>query len=180
MKLRGMISLCLLAVALSSSCRMAEVLIGNERAGTVDRLWSDVPPVAGAQKADLAIPLGARLLIRAAMQGRVSFIAFTSDRKAQDVQDFYTRERMKAAGWTAAEEGCVSDSESEEAQGAVCFFTRKDGRKEEGLAIIVAEDPEKKETHIFYARIDATPDTKSSESSDRVSRTDQERKRSFH
>ena len=53
------------------SCRMVESLTGGEKAGTVSSLWPDVPPFAGATKADLAIPLGARLMLRAAMQGKI-------------------------------------------------------------------------------------------------------------
>ena len=154
------------ALLMGSSCRMAEVLAGNERAGTVDQLWADVPPIDGAKKADLAIPLAARLIIRAMMAGKLNFIAFTTDRTAEQVQAFYSKARMSSAGWTAAEQGCVGDTESEDAQGGVCFFVRKSGVKEEGLAIIVAEDPEKRETHVFYARIDVTPDQRSIDAGD--------------
>lgn len=161
---RKTVLLCVLAFTICSSCRMAEVLAGNERAGTVDNLWSDVPPIAGAKKADLAIPLAARLLIRTMMQGKVNFIAFTSDRTARQVQDFYTNERMQAAGWTPAEQGCVGDTESRDGLGGTCLFTRKSAGKEEGLAIIVAEDPETSQTHIFYARIDVTPDPRNTTS----------------
>lgn len=148
--------LLILLVGVVISCRMIETLTGNEKAGTVSSLWPDVPPLEGAQKADLQIPLGARLALRAAMQGKINFIAFTTDKSAQDVQNFYNNERMKAAGWTPNEKGCVGDTEDKKGQGAVCFFTRKDGNKQEGLAIIVAQDEKTKQTHIFYARIDMT------------------------
>jgi hypothetical protein len=133
---------------------MIETLTGNDKAGTVDSLWPDVPPIEGATKADLAIPLGARLLIRAAMQGKVNFIAFTTDKSAQDVQNFYTPERMKSVGWKASEKGCVSDTEEKKSQGAVCFFNRQDGSKKEGLAIVLAQDEKSKQTDIFYVRVD--------------------------
>lgn len=135
---------------------MIDTLTGNGKAGTVDSLWPDVPPFEGATKADLAIPLGARLMIRAAMQGKVNFIAFTTNKSAQAVQDFYTKERMKSEGWTANDKGCVSDTEDKESQGAVCFFNRKDGGKEEGLAIVLAQDEKSKQTDIFYVRADLT------------------------
>ena len=140
---------------------MLETLAGNESAGTVDSLWADVPDFAGAEKAELAIPLGARLIVRTAMQGKVNFIAFTTTRRSEEVQGFYTKERMAAEGWTTAEKGCVGDKdESSESTGAVCLFERKDGSKEEGLAIIVAEDTETRKTNIFYVRIDTTPEWK--------------------
>jgi hypothetical protein len=113
-----------------------------------------VPPLAGATKADLEIPLGARLAIRAMMQGKINFIAFTTDQSAQDVQDFYSNERMKAAGWTPSDKGCVGDTEDKDTQGAVCLFKRKDGTKEEGLAIVLAQDEKTKKTEIFYVRIE--------------------------
>ena len=138
------------------SCRMAESLTGGEKAGTVSSLWPDVPPFAGATKADLAIPLGMRLILRAAMQGKINFIAFTTPRSAQEVKDFYSADLMKSAGWTPNDKGCIGDTEDQKNEGAVCFFQRQDGEKKEGLAIIVAEDQKTKQTDIFYARIDLT------------------------
>ncbi|MEP6570355.1 MAG: hypothetical protein ABJC10_11335 [Acidobacteriota bacterium] len=138
------------------SCRMVESLTGGEKAGTVSSLWLDVPPFPGAAKSDLAIPLGARLMLRAAMQGKINFIAFTTSKSAQDVKDFYSAGLMKSAGWTPSENGCVGDTQDEKNQGAACFFERQDGAAKEGLAIIVAEDQKTKQTDIFYARIDLT------------------------
>jgi hypothetical protein len=136
---------------------MVDTLTGNGKAGTVDALWPDVPPIAGATKTDLAIPLGARMIIRTAMQGKVNFIAFTCEKSPQEVQDFYTKERMKAAGWEANERGCIGDTEDQKSsQGAICLFNRQDGKKKEGLAIVLAQDQKSKQTDIFYARVDLT------------------------
>jgi hypothetical protein len=146
----------LLVIAVALSCRFAESLTGNPKAGTVSSLWPDVPPFAGATKADLEIPLGARLAIRAFMQGKINFIAFTTDQSATDVQTFYSKERMKQAGWTPSDKGCVGDTEDKDNHGAVCLYARKDGNKEEGLAIVVAHDEKTKKTQIFYVRIDLT------------------------
>ena len=143
------------------ACRMVESLTGGEKAGTVNSLWSDVPSFVGATKADLEIPLGARLALRVAMQGKIDFIAFTTTSSAQDVKDFYNAERMKAAGWTPNEKGCIGDTSDQKNQGVVCLFQRKDGDKKEGLAIITAEDQKTKLTNIFYARIDMTQPTPS-------------------
>jgi len=144
----------ILVLAVAISCRFAETLTGDSKAGTVSSLWPDVPPLAGATKADLEIPLGARLAIRAVMQGKINFIAFTTDQSAQEVQDFYSNERMKAAGWTPSDKGCVGDTEDKDTHGAVCLFKRKDGKKEEGLAIVLAQDEKTKKTEIFYVRIE--------------------------
>jgi len=138
------------------SCKLSERLAGDKNAGTVSSLWPDVPPFQGATKADLEIPLGARLMIRTMMQGKVNFISFRTDKSAQDVKDFYSNDRMKAAGWKAHEKGCIGDTEDTQNRGAVCLFSRKDGSKEEGLAIVVAQDEKLPETNIFYARVDMT------------------------
>lgn len=152
------LSLFLACLFLCQSCRMAEVLTGDEKAGTVDTLWPDVPQMDGTKKADLAIPLAARLFIRTAMQGKVNFISYTTTHTARDVKDFYTDARMRSAGWKVGESGCISDSDNQDSTGLMCLYNRKNGSKDEGLAIVVAEDTKNHETHIFYARIDTTPD----------------------
>jgi len=151
----------ILLFAVGVSCRLAERLAGDPKAGTVSSLWPDVPPLAGTTKADLEIPLGARLAIRALMQGKINFIAFTTNQSPQEVQTFYSNERMKAAGWTPNEKGCVGDTEEKDTHGAVCFYKRKDGSKEEGLAIVVAQDEKTKQTEIFYVRIELPEPTPS-------------------
>src|ERR1044072_3436802 len=90
-----------LMFAVVISCKLSERLAGDKNSGTVSALWPDVPPFAGATKADLEIPLGARLMIRAMMRGKINFISFKTERPAQEVKDFYSALRMKAAGWTA-------------------------------------------------------------------------------
>jgi len=150
-----------LVLAVGISCRLAESLTGDPKAGTVNSLWPDVPPLAGATKADLQIPLGARLAIRALMQGKINFIAFTTDQSPQDVQNFYSNDRMKAAGWTPSEKGCVGDTEDKDTDGAICLYKRKDGKQEEGLAIVLAQDEKTKKTEIFYARIELPEPTPS-------------------
>ncbi len=145
-----------LLICVAVSCRMIETLNGNPKAGTVSSLWPDVPPFAGAKKADLEIPLGARLAIRAMFQGKINFIAFTTDKSAEDVKNFYSNDRMKAAGWKPNEKGCIGDAEDEKNQGAVCLYEKKSADQDEGLAIVLAQDEKTKETDIFYARIDLT------------------------
>jgi len=151
----------ILVLVVAISCRFTETLTGDPKAGTVSSLWPDVPPLPGATKADLEIPLGARLAIRAMMQGKINFIAFTTDQSAPAVQAFYSNERMKTAGWTPTDKGCVGDTDDKDTHGAVCLFKRKDGSKEEGLAIVLAQDEKTKKTEIFYVRIDVTQPTPS-------------------
>ena len=146
----------MLILGVAISCKLSERLAGDKNAGTVSELWSDVPPFQGATKAEIEIPLGMRLLIRGMTQGKVNFISFRTDKPAQEVKDFYSVERMKAAGWAANDKGCTGDTEDSKNHGAVCLFSKKNNGKEEALAIIVAQDEKLPDTNIFYARVDAT------------------------
>ena len=156
MRVTGSILALALVLGVGLSCRLAERLGGDKNSGTVSTLWPDVPPMEGATKSDMEIPLGARLLIRAVSQGNINFISFRTNKTAQEVKDFYSKDRMKAAGWSIDDKGCVGDTEDSQNHGAICLFNRKDGEKREGLAIIVAQDEKLPETNIFYARVDMT------------------------
>jgi hypothetical protein len=146
----------ILILGVAISCKLSERLAGDKNAGTVSELWPDVPPFQGATKAEIEIPLGMRLLIRGMTQGKVNFISFRTDKPAQEVKDFYSVDRMKAAGWIANDKGCTGDTEDTKNHGAICLFSKKNNGKDEALAIIVAQDEKQPDTNIFYARVDAT------------------------
>ena len=150
----------LVLVSTCISCRMVDTLVGSGKAGTVGSLWPDVPALAGATRTDLSLPLAARLAIRAAMDGKVNFIAFTTGMTPRDIQTFYSKDRMKSAGWNESAKGCVGDTDEKDTQGAMCFFDRKDASSHEGLAIVLAQDDKTKQTDVFYVRIDLTDDAK--------------------
>ena len=145
-----------LVFGVAISCKLSERLGGDKNAGTVSELRPDVPPLQGATKAEVEIPLGVRLLIRGMSQGKVNFISYRTNKSAQEVKDFYSNDRMKAAGWSANDKGCTGDMEDKNNHGAMCMFSRRDAGKEEALAIIVAQDEKLPETNIVYARIDTT------------------------
>ena len=146
----------ILIFGVAISCKLSERLAGDKNAGTVSALWPDVPPFQGATKAEIEIPLGMRLLIRGMTQGKVNFISFRTDKPAQEVKDFYSVDRMKAAGWNANDKGCTGDTEDTTNHGALCLFSKKNNGKDEALAIIVAQDEKLPDTNIFYARVDTT------------------------
>lgn len=146
----------------TSACGMVGSLLGGSSGGTVDELWSDVPPVPGATQADLEMPLAARLAIQAMLQGRMNFIAYTTDQTPNEVEALYTVETMQAQGWNVENTpGCVTDQS--EGLGAICFFGKEDGAQEEGLAIVIAIDDDTNETNVFYARIDLTEEAEETE-----------------
>jgi hypothetical protein len=127
-------------------------------AGTVSDLWSDVPPMDGATKADLQLPVFATLLIKTMAQGKADFIAYTIAKTADDVGKFYTPELMKANGWEAVggTNACNTMKDDKGNGFTMCSFSKKSDGKENILAIIAAPDEATKKTSIFYVRIDTS------------------------
>lgn len=144
------------ALIFTSACGMISSLLGGKSSGSVSDLWADVPRMDGMTKTDMEMPLAARLALQAMMQGRMDFIAYTTDATPQGVLDFYTTERMAGQGWTTQEgTGCFGDAETAD-EGTVCIFTKTTDGKNEILGIVAAKDVETNKTAIFFARVDAT------------------------
>jgi len=146
-------------------CGMLGSLLNNTSgSGTVSSLWSDVPPLQGAARTNLEMPLAFRLMIQAAFKGGIDYIAYTTNQTPDAVRNFYSVERMKSNGWQAADlsgtpgsqQSCVGDQQGAGSSGDLCLFAKQDGNKEVLLAIVVAEDAKTKQADVFYARIDAS------------------------
>ena len=157
MKRKSLAALLSVTMLLTMACGIVNTLTGGG-SGTTTSLWSDVPPFEGASKANLDLPLAAKIAVQAAFQGKLEFIAFTTGKGVQDVVDFYTADRMKSSGWTSESAGCTTGSTSTEGTpGAFCFYGKKEDAKQTGLVIVVTQDEKTKQTQIFYVRIDVTP-----------------------
>lgn len=148
---------------LSMACGMLDSLsstITGTTSGTVANLWSDVPPMQGATKADLGMPMLVQLAIKSVSQGRFEFIAFTTERSGDDVANYYSKDAMKAAGWDTPDlPGCTSGmigGSNQQQGGAFCVFGRKEDGKDIRLVIVALADDKTKKTQIYYARIDTT------------------------
>ncbi|HMK09784.1 MAG TPA: hypothetical protein VK449_12215 [Anaerolineales bacterium] len=139
------------------------------QAGTASSLWSDVPAYPGAEKVDLEMPLVIRLAVQAFSKsvmssagdasGNLEFIAFTTKDSAQQVQDFYTTDRMVSEGWDNRDDlGCgLTAAGGAQDVGGMCAFY-KTGDPQDSALFIVAASGENGETSVFYIRIDANPD----------------------
>jgi hypothetical protein len=144
------------ALVFTSACGMVSALLGGKSSGTVSDLWADVPRMDGMTKADMEMPLAARLALQAILQGRMDFIAYTTDVTPQAVLDFYSNERMTGQGWSSeGGAGCFGSGESVE-EGTICVFNKTTGDKSEVLAIVAAKDAEINKTAIFFARVDTS------------------------
>ncbi len=142
------------AMLMTMACSAISGLISGGGAGTVSDLWPDVPPFAGAAKANLELPLAAQIGLNAVLQGKFNFIAFTTKSQPADVSAFYTKQRMQVAGWAADSPGCNNSTSNGATNGAICIFTRKQAGKDIAVAIFVAKEDATKDTQIFYARVE--------------------------
>jgi hypothetical protein len=146
---------------------LGDIVAGGE-AGTAASLWSDVPPYPGASQVDLELPLVMRLAVEAASQaimsgagdagGDLEFIAFTTGDSGEQIQAYYTPDRMTGEGWADREDtGCGLTANAPEGVGGMCAFY-KEGQARDSILIIVAAPEDGGPTSIFYIRIDANPE----------------------
>ena len=147
------------------ACNLTSLIPGGGSAGTVSALWPDVPPFEGATRENIDMPLPIRVAMQAMLKGKLEFVVYTTTAAPQAVKDFYTKDRMTAAGWdpeksAGCEGGATGEAESEAATGNMCFFAKQEGGKEVGLVIMAVQDDNTKKTQIFYARVygEVTPE----------------------
>jgi hypothetical protein len=161
-----LLALCLvIGATLLNACGLAKSLLGNSSGGTVATLWPDVPPIDGATRADIEMPLAFRLMLQSAFKGGIDYIAYTTSKTPDDVRGFYTTERMQANGWKAADmsgnaqdqTSCAGDKSGDNSSsGALCLFSKEQDAQKLLLAIVVAQNQDTKQTDVFYARIDVS------------------------
>jgi hypothetical protein len=143
-----------LAMMMTMACGALTSLIGSGTAGTVNDLWADVPPMDGMTKANLQLPLAAQIGLNAALQGKFNFIAFTTKKLPNDVQAFYTKDRMRAAGWAGDSPGCSLSTSNGVANGGICIFSKTQAGKNIALAVFMAKEDPTKDLQIFFARVE--------------------------
>jgi len=169
MRTKAALSLITVVLLASLACGPLGSLPGASSAGTASSLWPDVPAFPGADKVDLEMPLVMRLAVEAASKavmseagdagGNFEFIAYTTNDAPEDVQAFYSNERMAAEGWSEDEApGCSTFATGEEeVGGGMCVFGKKGAEQDSALFIVIGTE-EGGETSVFYVRIDANPE----------------------
>ncbi len=152
-------------------CGVINTLVSNVAGGskgnTVASLWSDVPPLPGAQRLSLDMPVTMQLMIQGMIKASTNntdvnlngfdWIAYTTPQTPQAVTAFYT-DRMTAAGWASGNQmGCLGGSDTTNAMAGFCVFARgKTGEKQSILFIVPAQDDQSKQTTVFYVRMEGT------------------------
>jgi hypothetical protein len=122
---------------------------GLGSAKTVTAMWPDVPVIEGATQTEFEMPLVARGILKAMSVGAADAIGFATSKNKNDVEAFYTLERMKKNGWV--EGGCAAEAaktaaKNNEGGAAIasmlgdlnfCGFTKKEGTKDIVLILFV-------------------------------------------
>ena len=164
MKTKYLIALSAVMLVAAMGCGLLDSVVnqavsGGKPAGTVADLWSDVPKMDGMTKANMDLPLAAQLAIKAMTQGNFDFIAYTTNKTPQDVQKFYTADRMKAAGWDSENTGGCTDMSGStgSSAGGICIFEKTNANPNIALAIVIAQDDKTKQTQLFFVRVTETP-----------------------
>jgi hypothetical protein len=165
MQNKKILALWVLIVVMTLSCGVTSgiggLINGSKSDTTVSELWPDVPPMEGMTKANLDLPLAAKLAIQGFIassskgQGSIDFISFTTSSSVTDLTNFYTVDRMEKAGWSLKDQsGCTGD-QSGSTGGAVCFFGKENTDNTGSFLVIFAgEDSKTKQTQVFFMRVD--------------------------
>jgi hypothetical protein len=166
--------LCVLAFT-GLSCSAIRKLTGDDQnLKKVGDLWSDVPRMEGLASSEAEMPIYVKFLMRTALNnlGRLNnanedqthstgdWAVFTIAKQPDDVRNFYTNERMTNFGkWDASNKStCLNGSEYKFA-GIACVFKKNANNRAIGLLIVAAEDQEKKQTTIFFVRVETDETT---------------------
>ena len=158
----------------ATSCRVIKTLTGDQDLKKVADLWSDVPRMEGLVSSEAEMPVQVKLLMRYALNNLWRFskegedktkatgdwVVFTSTKSPQDVQNFYTNERMTSFGsWEASKNSTCLNGSDYGFAGVGCVFSKSANKRAIGLLIVAIHDEAKKQTNVFFVRVetDETP-----------------------
>jgi hypothetical protein len=154
----------------ASGCGLAGNLLGGGQGGTVANLWSDVPALPNASQANIPMPPLANLIIQGFVQAanaensnsdtrldKFDFIAFQTADTPQQVADFYTLDKMKAAGWNADDTPGCQTGVAQGGAGGFCAFGKEGANGQQSVLLIMpVQDDSTRQTQVFYVRFEAT------------------------
>lgn len=138
---------------------------GGGSTNNVNTLWSDVPGLPQAEKANIKLPLPLRLVMQTLVKASASdgdvdldkfdVVGYTTDMAPDEVTGYYTQERMTEAGWNLSDQpGCMGGVDAAGAGGGMCLYGKDDGKQQSLLVILPASDGDSGKTQVFYIRFD--------------------------
>ena len=170
--MRKFLTFVLLAALLlaSQSCRIVKTLTGEDQnLKKVGVLWSDVPKMDGLTSSEEGMPIYVKLLMRTALNnlyrlikknedrtpGTGDWAVFSTTKSPQDVQGFYTNDRMTTFGkWDASKNSTCLNGSEYRFSGVACVFAKSENKHGIGLLIVAAQDEQKKQTNVFFVRVE--------------------------
>ena len=158
-----------------ASCKLIQTLRDADQQLTrVGELWSDVPKMDGLTSSEADMPMFVKILMRTALNnlGRLNkegevktkstgdWAVFSTAKSPAEVQSFYTNERMTSFGsWEASKKSTCLNGNEHGFNGVACVFGKVFNKREIGLLIVAAHDDQKKQTNIFFVRVETDEST---------------------
>ena len=159
-----------LLLALVLGCRTLSTLTGSDtNLKKVGDLWSDVPRMDGLVSSEADMPMFIKILMRTALNNLYrlnsnnedktpatgDWAVFSTAKTSDDVRNFYTNERMTTFGnWEANKNSTCLDGKQQGFSGVMCVFGKTVNNKFIGLMIIATPDEKKKDTTLFFVRVE--------------------------
>ncbi|HEX6648630.1 MAG TPA: hypothetical protein VF075_03805 [Pyrinomonadaceae bacterium] len=157
-----------------TSCRVIDRFTGDQNLKKVGELWSDVPRMEGLASSEAEMPIYVKLLMRTALNNLYrlnkeredrtpatgDWAVFTTTKTPDDVKNFYNNEQMtKFGSWEASDKSTCLNGGEHGFSGVACVFRKVANKKGIGLLIVAAQDQQKKQTNVFFVRVesDETP-----------------------
>ena len=158
----------------TSSCSVINKFTGDPNLKKTADLWSDVPKMEGLASSEAEMPVYVKILMRTALNnlGRLNkegevktkstgdWAVFSTAKSPAEVQSFYTNERMTSFGsWEASKKSTCLNGNEHGFNGVACVFGKVFNKREIGLLIVAAHDDQKKQTNIFFVRVETDEST---------------------
>ena len=170
----AIIFLLALVFSLASCSRIVNKFIEDKHLTKVNDLWPDVPKMEGLASSEADLPIYIHVLLRTALNNlyrlnkegedktpsKGDWAVFTTPKSADDVKNFYSNERMTSFGkWDASQKSTCLDGKQYSFSGVACVFGKTVNNRGNGLLIVASQDEQKKETTVFFVRVetDETP-----------------------
>ena len=163
-----------LILASLSCSRIVKRITNDPNLKKVGDLWTDVPKMDGMSSVEADLPIFIHVLLRTALNNLYRFdkegkdkthatgdwAAFSTGKTADDVKNFYNNERMTTFGsWAPSNKSTCLDGKQYSFSGVACVFSKKANHRDIGLMIVASQDEEKKQTNVFFVRVESDEQT---------------------
>jgi hypothetical protein len=171
-KMLSLILFAALLITVTSCSRIINRFTGNSNLKRVGDLWSDVPRMDGLASSEAEMPIYVHLLMRTVLNNLYrlnkegedktpstgDWAVFSTSKTPDDVRSFYNNERMTSfGGWERSKNSTCLNGNEYKFSGVACVFGKTVNNVGIGLLIVASQDEQKKQTNIFFVRVE-TPD----------------------